>query len=287
MRSVVVTGVSSGIGWGTTKVLASKGVHVFGSVRKARDAERLSAEFGNTFTPLRFDITDEQAVHAAAREVRERLAGRTLFGLVNNAGIAVPGTLQRLSVAEYRLQLEVNLVGQLTVTQAFLPLLGTDSALTGTPGRIVNISSVGGRIGAPFLGAYAASKHGLEGFSESLRRELMVYGIDVIIVAPGSVATPIWDKAETVDLAPYEQTPHADAIKKFRHHVLASGRKGYPPERVGAVVWKALATPRPRTRYAVVPQRLLNWTIPASLPRRLVDKLIAAYLGLSRRAKES
>jgi NAD(P)-dependent dehydrogenase (short-subunit alcohol dehydrogenase family) len=287
MRSVVVTGVSTGIGWGTTKVLVSKGIHVFGSVRKAQDAARLSAEFGNTFTPLQFDITDEKSVHAAAHQVHKHLTGRTLFGLVNNAGIAVPGTLQHLTITDYRFQLEVNLVGQLIVTQAFLPLLGTDSALTGTPGRIINISSVGGRIGAPFLGAYAASKHGLEGFSESLRRELMVYGIDVIIVAPGSVATPIWDKAETIDLAPYEQTPHADAIKKFRHHVLTSGRKGYPPERVGAAVWKALATPRPRTRYAVVPQRLLNWTIPSRLPRRLVDKLIAVYLGLSRRAQKS
>jgi NAD(P)-dependent dehydrogenase (short-subunit alcohol dehydrogenase family) len=287
MRGVVVTGVSTGIGWGTTKVLVSKGVHVFGSVRKTQDAERLSAEFGSAFTPLQFDITEEKAVHTAALQVRDRLHGQTLFGLVNNAGIAVPGTLQHLSVADYRFQLEVNLVGQLIVTQAFLPLLGADATLTGKPGRIINISSVGGKIGAPFLGAYVASKHGIEGFSESLRRELMVYGIDVIIVAPGSVATPIWDKAETVDLTLYAHTPYADAIKKFRHHALTSGRKGYPPERVGNVVWKALTTPFPRTRYAVVPQRLLNWTIPSCLPCRLIDKIIAGYLRLSRRAKKS
>lgn len=111
MRSVVITGVSTGIGWGTTKVLVGKGIHVFGSVRKTQDAERLSIEFGNAFTPLRFDITDEKAVHAAALQVRERLNSQMLFGLVNNAGIAVPGTLQHLSVADYRLQLEVNLVG--------------------------------------------------------------------------------------------------------------------------------------------------------------------------------
>ena len=287
MRNVVITGVSTGIGWGTTKVLVSKGIHVFGSVRTTQDAERLSAEFGNAFTPLQFDITDEKAVYAAAHQVRQRLDGQTLFGLVNNAGIAVPGTLQHLSIADYRFQLEVNLVGQLIVTQAFLPLLGTDPSLAGKPGRIINISSVGGKIGAPFLGAYSSSKHGLEGFSESLRRELMVYGIDVIIVAPGSVATPIWNKAETVDLAPYEHSPYADAVRKFRDHALTSGRTGYPPERVGNVVWKALTTSFPRTRYAVVPNRLLNWTIPLSLPRRLVDKLIAVYLGLSRRAQKS
>ncbi len=286
MRNVVITGVSTGIGWGTTKVLVSKGIHVFGSVRKTQDAERLSAEFGNAFTPLQFDITDEKAVYAAAHQVRQRLDGQTLFGLVNNAGIAVPGTLQHLPIADYRLQLEVNLVGQLIVTQAFLPLLGTDPLLAGKPGRIINISSVGGKIGAPFLGAYSSSKHGLEGFSESLRRELIVYGIEVIIVAPGSVATPIWDKAETIDLAPYAHTPSADAVKKFRHHALTAGRKGYPPGRVGSVVWKALTTSFPRTRYAVVPNRLLNWTIPLSLPRRMTDKMIALYLGLSPRVKK-
>ena len=279
MRGVVVTGVSSGIGWGTTKVLVSKGIHVFGSVRKTQDAERLSTEFGNTFTPLRFDITDEKSVHAAARQVRERLDGRTLFGLVNNAGIAVPGTLQHLSIADYRLQLEVNLVGQLIITQAFLPLLGTDSALTGTPGRIINVSSVGGRIGAPFLGAYAASTHGLEGFSESLRRELMVYGIDVIIVAPGSVATPIWDKAEQVDLSSYADTEYVEAAKRVQKYMIEDGRKGYPPEKVGEVVWHALTTPKPRVRYAVEPGSFISRFIPRLLPKRIIDRFIARNLG--------
>ncbi|WP_246275547.1 SDR family NAD(P)-dependent oxidoreductase, partial [Brasilonema bromeliae] len=181
MKSVVVTGVSSGIGWGTAKVLINKGVHVFGSIRKANDAERLSAEFGNAFTPLLFDVTDEGSVRKAANQVRECLNGQTLFGLVNNAGIAMSGLLMYQSVDEYRFQLEVNLVGPFIVTQAFLPWLGADRSLKGAPGRIINMSSVTGKIGLPFLGSYSASKHGLEGFSESLRRELMLYGIDVII----------------------------------------------------------------------------------------------------------
>src|SRR5215213_5776193 len=286
MQSVVMTGVSTGIGWGITKVLIEQGFRVFGSVRKFQDAELLSREFGEGFVPLFFDVTDEMAVQGAARQVRGQLNGETLCGLVNNAGIAVPAPLIHQSTDDFRHQLEVNLVSVLIVTKAFLPLLGSDRSLRGKPGRIVNISSVGGKIGAPFLGAYSSSKHGLEGFSESLRRELMVYGIDVIIVAPGSVATPIWDKAETIDLAPYAHTPYADAVKKFRHHALTAGRKGYPPERVGSVVWKALTTSFSRTRYAVVPQRLLNWTIPLSLPRRLVDKIIALYLGLSPRVKK-
>src|SRR5919108_313280 len=175
MKSVVVTGVSTGIGWGIVKVLLQKGFRVFGSVRKTQDAERLSEEFGENFVPLIFDVTDEAAVQAGARQVREQLKGETLFGLVNNAGIAVPAPLIHQDTDDFRHQLEVNLVSVLIVTKAFVPLLGSDRSLRGKPGRIINISSVSGKVGYPFLGAYAASKHGLEGFSESLRRELMLY----------------------------------------------------------------------------------------------------------------
>lgn len=283
MKSIVVTGVSSGIGLGITKVFIKKGFHVFGSVRKTKDAERLSSDFGNGFTPLLFDVTDEGSVCKAAKLVRDRLNGQTLFGLVNNAGIAVSGPLMHQSVDEYRFQLEVNLVSPLIVTQAFLPLLGADRSLNGNPGRIINMSSVGGKIGGPFLGSYVASKHGLEGFSESLRRELMLYGIDVIIIAPGSVATPIWDKAEETDTSHYDKTEYASAFKKFRDYMIREGRNGYLPERIGEAVWKALTVPNPRVRYAVVPQQLLNWTIPMILPKRIVDKLIGSQIGLKRR----
>src|SRR5271165_3413624 len=203
LKSVVVTGASTGIGWGTVKVLAEKGCHVFGSVRKQSDADRLRKEFGSRFTPLLMDVTDDDAVRQAAALVAEALGRETLAGLVNNAGIAVPGPLLHLKAEEYRHQLEVNLIAPLVVTQAFAPLLGTDRSRQGQPGRIVNISSVGGKLGAPFLGAYVASKHGLEGMSQSLRRELLLYGIDVIVIGPGSVATPIWDKAEADDFSRY------------------------------------------------------------------------------------
>jgi NAD(P)-dependent dehydrogenase (short-subunit alcohol dehydrogenase family) len=198
MQSIVITGVSTGIGWGVTKLLIERGCRVFGSVRREEDAERLRREFGEPFIPLFFDVTQEEKVHAAAEQVRAQLNGETLFGLINNAGIAVGGPLMHLPTDEFRHQLEVNLVGVLIVTKAFLPLLGADRSLRGRPGRILNISSVSGKIGYPFMGPYAASKHGLEGFSESLRRELMLYGIDVIIIGPGSVATAIWDKAEPI-----------------------------------------------------------------------------------------
>jgi NAD(P)-dependent dehydrogenase (short-subunit alcohol dehydrogenase family) len=285
MHSVVVTGVSTGIGWGTTKVLIRNGLHVFGSVRKQADADRLAQEFGSAFTPLLFDITDEVAIQAAALLVRERLAGATLFGLVNNAGIATAGPLMHQPIEEFRHQIEVNLVGQLIVTRAFLPLLGTDRALKGQPGRIVNISSVGGKVAAPFIGAYAASKHGLEGLSESLRRELLIYGIDVIIVGPGAVATPIWDKAAQIDTSAYAHTEYADILRRFGEYFVQEGRKGFPPERIGETIFTALTARSPRVRYAVVPQPFRNWIIPMLLPRRLVDAVLARSLSLTRRKR--
>jgi len=279
MQSVVVTGVSTGIGWGITKVLLQYGVRVFGSVRRAQDAERLSKEFGERFIPLFFDVTEEATVQAAAKQVREQLNGETLFGLVNNAGIATPGPLIHLPTDDFRHQLEVNLVSVLIVTKAFVPLLGSDRSLRGKPGRIINMSSVSGKIGYPFVGAYAASKHGLEGFSETLRRELMLYGIDVIVIGPGSVATPIWDKAEQADLSMYADTEYVEGAKRAQEYMIRNGRSGYPPEKVGEVTWHALTTSKPRVRYAVVPGNFLNRLIPMFLPRRVMDRLIARNLG--------
>ncbi|MBN2118934.1 MAG: SDR family oxidoreductase [Anaerolineales bacterium] len=282
MQSVVVTGVSTGIGWAITKILIQHGFRVFGSVRKTQDAKRLSKEFGENFVPLLFDVTDEPAIQAAARQVREQLDGETLFGLVNNAGIAVPAPLMYQTTADFRHQLEVNLVSVLTVTKAFAPLLGTDRSLRGKPGRIVNISSTSGKFGFPFVGAYVTSKHGLEGFSESLRRELMIYGIDVIIVAPGSVATPIWDKADQVDISVYADTEYAEPAQRVREFMVRNGRNGLPAERVGEAVLRALTTPKPRVRYALAPGNFVIRYLPRLLPKRVLDRFIARDLRLRR-----
>ena len=210
-----MTGTSTGIGWGCAKVLIGRGFRVFGSVRKGADAERLKREFGANFMPLLFDVTDEAAVHRAARQVEAALDGETLAGLVNNAGIAKAGPLLHLPIEELREQLEINLVGQVIVTQAFAPLLGAEPGRKGAKGRIVMISSVGGTAANPFMGPYNASKFGIEGLSESLRRELMVHGIDVIIVAPGAIATPIWDKAEQIDTTRYANTAYAPSLDRI------------------------------------------------------------------------
>ena len=279
MQSVVVTGVSTGIGWAITKVLIQRGFRVFGSVRKTQDAERLSKEFGERFVPLLFDVTDEAAVRAAAQQVREQLNGETLFGLVNNAGIAAPGPLLHLSTDDFRHQLEVNLVSVLIVTKAFAPLLGVDRSLRGRPGRIINMSSVSGKSAYPFVGAYVTSKHGLEGFSETLRRELLLYDIDVIVVGPGPVATPIWDKAEHADVSLYANTDYAESAKRAQEFMIRSGKSGLPPEKIGEVVWHALTARHPRVRYAVVRGKFFRQWIPSLLPKRLIDRIVAKALG--------
>jgi len=279
MRSVVITGTSTGIGWGATKVLIGAGFRVFGSVRKTADAERLAAQFGANFVPLLFDVTDESAIKAAAGQVRTALAGETLAGLVNNAGVAVAGPLLNLPIADFRRQLEINVIGVVSVTQAFAPLLGIDRELKGARGRIVNISSVGGQVASPFVGPYSASKFAIEGLSESLRRELLPFGIDVIIVAPGAVATPIWSKAEQVDITPYLNTPYAEPLKRLRGYMLALGEKGLPPERLGEAVLRALTAARPKVRYRVTPQPLQDW-MARNLPKRFIDRVVGGRLGL-------
>jgi len=169
----------------------------------------------------------------------------------------------------------------LLVTQAFAPLLGADKTRIGNPGRIVNISSVGGKMGAPFLGMYSATKHGLEGLSESLRRELMLYGIDVVIVEPGYVNTPILDKAEADDVGRYQKTDYGAILDRFAKGFLASGRQGLNPTTIGEVVHSALVARQPKVVYTVMKQKFLNWTLPRLLPTRTVDKIIGNQLGLT------
>jgi NAD(P)-dependent dehydrogenase (short-subunit alcohol dehydrogenase family) len=178
--------------------------------------------------------------------------------------------------------LRVNAVGVVTVTQAFLPLLGARRVFQGRPGRIVNISSVGGRLVVPFVGAYQASKHALEAFSDAMRRELMIYGIDVVVIEPGAVVTPIWDKAQEIDSGLYARTDYADALERFARKFVETGRAGLPPSRVAETVHLALTARRPRARYAVVRNRLANWDLPRAMPDRLLDRIIARQLGLKR-----
>jgi len=280
VQSVVITGASTGIGWATAKLLLERGFRVFGSVRKQADADRLKAEFGANFIPLLFDVTDEAAVLAAAREVRAALSGDTLTGLVNNAGIAVAGPVLELSADEFRRQMDVNVIGPIIATQAFGPLLGSDPSLKGPKGRIVMISSVAGRNGNPMSAAYSASKHAIEGLSESLRREMMLFGIDVIIVAPGAVKTPIWSKAEEVDISGYQNSPYLPALERVRKFTRHLSEIGLPPEKIAEAIADALTSASPKVRYQITPDPMRH-LITGLLPKRTVDRIIAKRLGLT------
>jgi len=279
MGAFVVTGSSTGIGHAAAKALIARGHKVFGSVRKAADGERLEAELGERFFPLIFDVTDEAAIARAAATVRDLMKGEKLSGLVNNAGIAVAGPLLHLPIDDFRRQIEVNLTGQLMVTQVFTPQLGQDRSLKGEPGRIVMISSVGGQNGSPFVGAYNASKFALEGMSEALRRELLLYGIDVIVIGPGAIATPIWEKADEVDTTPFDNTDYAAPLKAVKAYMLELGRKGLKPEAVGELIADALTKPGRKVRYAIVPSKFENFMMKA-LPKRMLDRVIGKRLGL-------
>jgi NAD(P)-dependent dehydrogenase (short-subunit alcohol dehydrogenase family) len=280
MQSVVITGASTGIGHACAKFLLDKGYRVFGSVRKQADADRLKNEFGANFTPLLFDVTDEPAVLAAARDVRAALNGETLFGLVNNAGIAVTGPVLGLSADEFRRQMDVNVIGPIISTQAFGPLVGVDQSLKGPKGRIVMISSVAGKNGNPLTAPYCASKHAVEGLSESLRRELMLFGIDVIIVAPGPVKTPIWGKGqEELDTSKYNNSPYLASMQNVTAYMQHLDTIGLPPENIAECVYNALTLPNPKTRYQIAPDPMrhlmMQW-----LPKRMVDRIIAKRVGL-------
>jgi NAD(P)-dependent dehydrogenase (short-subunit alcohol dehydrogenase family) len=283
-RAVVVTGASTGIGRAAVAKAVREGAHVFASVRKEADAESLRREFGDAATPLLFDVADEAAVRAGAAQVATKLGERRLFGLVNNAGIAVPGPLLHLDTDELRRQFEINLFGVHNVTRAFADVLGADPSRSGRSGRIVMISSVGGQNGAPFVGPYAASKFALEGYSQSLRRELMLYGIDVIVIGPGAIATPIWDKAEQNDLKRFSNTPYAPMLEGVANFMVSQGRKGLPPSEVADLIWRCLTDPNPKVRYAVLRRPFMDRTLPRLMNPRTVDRIYAKRLGFPKRS---
>ncbi|QDK77848.1 SDR family NAD(P)-dependent oxidoreductase [Spirosoma sp. KCTC 42546] len=268
-KTILITGVSTGIGYGAAKHFLQRGYTVFGSVRTQTDADRLQAEFGEAFTPLRFDVTDADAVAKAAHYLTERLAGSGLGGLINNAGIAIGGPLQDQPMDVFRKHFDVNVIGLVQVTQAFLPLLGARENHPVLPGRILNISSVNGQVAIPFMGAYVGSKHAVEGLSHSLRRELSLLGIKVVIVGPGAVQTPIWGKG--TDMSPYANTPYYPAMQRFLKQVAVSERKGFSIDYLGQRIVEIYETEKPRIRYALVPGKLMGWILPRLLPARVLD----------------
>nr|RAV92625.1 oxidoreductase [Aerococcus mictus] len=276
-RVALVTGGTRGIGLAISVALKAAGYQVAANYA-GNDAAAAACAKEHGLKTYKWDVSDYDACVKGIAAVEAELGPVDV--LVNNAGIAVSGPLLEINPDEFRKQMEVNVTGPLLVTQAFGPLLGADKSLKGAPGRIVMISSVGGKQAAPFVGPYSASKYALEGFSESLRRELLLFGIDVIIIGPGAVKTQIWAKAEEVDITPYSNSPYYPILKKFRDYFLASGKTGLAPEVLGRLILKVLTTRNPKVRYAILSGRLMNWTIPQLLPKRFLDRTIGKAIGL-------
>ena len=250
-RTVLVTGTSSGIGRGLCQALIKRGYKVFGTVRNRKDATELKKEFGENLDALLVDVTDEKQVIKAKERVQNYLNGKPLTALINNAGIATLGPVEFLPTSDFKKQIDTKILGTFLCTKIFLPLLGTDNNLIGNPGRIVNISSIlGGKIGSPFMSGYCASKHAVEAFSESLRRELKPYQIKVIIVAPGSVSTPIWKEVKKQkDQNKYHKTKYGISFKKILNSLESFDQNSLSMKQLTSIIIKSIEIKNPKIRY--------------------------------------
>jgi NAD(P)-dependent dehydrogenase (short-subunit alcohol dehydrogenase family) len=270
--AIVVTGSSTGIGEACALHLANLGYRVFAAVRKEADAETLLGKHAG-ITPILFDVRDETALRRAAHFVAQEVGSAGVQGLVNNAGIAVAAPLEFLPVEDLRLQLEINVVGQLAVTQAFLPLLRQGK------GRITFMSSISGLLAAPIVGAYSASKHALEALADALRLELKEWNIEVSLIEPGQIATPIWTTSAMAAnerqerMAPETLTRYGWMMRAARVRAGQGAKHGTDPHDVALAVEKALVGPNPKTRY-LVGKDSLAIRIIAALPDRLRDKIV-------------
>ena len=278
MRAALVTGTSTGIGRATALALDERGWQVFAGVRREEDAEGLRAAASERLSPLILDVTSPEQIAAAA----ERLAAESekgLHGLVNNAGIAVPGPLETLPLDEFRRQLEIGLVSYVAMTQAFLP------QIRGAGGRVVFLSSIGGRMSFPLNGAYHTAKYGTEAIGDVFRQELAGWGIRVSIIEPGSIDTPIWSRGEenadqVLAQSPQTEQLYGPAIEKFRKVVRQTADRGIPPERVAKAIVHALESKRPRSRYLVGLDAKVQARLVPLIPTPLLDRLVGGQLGL-------
>ena len=278
-RWVLVTGTSTGIGRAVALRLDREGFDVLAGVRREADGEALAAEGSGRIAPLILDVTDADSIAAASKLAASACDGE-LAGLVNNAGIAVAGPVEAVPIDDFRHQLEVNLVGQVAVTQSVLPILRQ------AQGRVVFVSSVGGRTANPYLAAYHASKFGVEAVGDSLRQELRKFGMHVSIVEPGAVATPIWEKGR--DSAESIRGRYPDGaeelygaeLDRLSELTVQSMKRGIPPEQVADAVLAALTAPKPKTRYLVGRDARLQATLQTLLPDRVRDRLVARFMGV-------
>jgi NAD(P)-dependent dehydrogenase (short-subunit alcohol dehydrogenase family) len=276
----LVTGASTGIGRATALRLDSRGWRVFAGVRKDADAESLREAASERLAPVMLDVTDPAQIAAATERIAAEAGKAGLDGLVNNAGIAMPGPLEALPIDDFRRQVEVNLTAHVAVTQAMLPAIRT------ARGRIVFITSIGGLMAFPMFGAYHAAKFGLEAVGDVFRRELRPWGISVSVIEPGSIDTPIWERGDRqaeafLARASEEQKAlYGESVAKYREVGRQTGERGIPPEKVARTIEHALSARRPRTRYLVGKDARGQALLNRVLPDRLLDWLITRLTGL-------
>jgi NAD(P)-dependent dehydrogenase (short-subunit alcohol dehydrogenase family) len=279
--AVVVTGASTGIGRATALRLAGSGMRVFAGVRRQQDADALSKESAG-ITPLLLDVTDSESLRNAAAVVTAAVGDRGLQGLVNNAGISGGAPTEFLPLDDLRAMLEVNVVGVVATTQAFLPLIRAGR------GRIVIIGSVGGRMAVPFLAAYGMTKAAVSALSDSLRGELRPWGIHVALVEPGAIRTPIWEKGlrsvdESGDRWPAQAMElYGEAIPRMRSITEKTASHAIPADNVAKVVEHALTATRPRTRYLVGTDARVQ-ALVRRVPDRARDAMVARTIGLPKK----
>ena len=273
-KSILITGVSSGIGHGTLSYFVKKGFHVYGSVRNSKDANKLKKIFRENFTPLIFDVTKEAQVKKAASIVKKDLKNSNLLALVNNAGVAISGPLLLQKVRDFEKQININLNGAFRVLKFFAPLCGAEKNNNSKKGVIFNISSISGKIGMPGVGAYTASKFGLEGLSHSLRRELIRYGVDVVIIGPGPIKSEIFDKIDKKFLETLKKSDYAKVAKNIPKRMKNAKKIAFPPEEVGKLIFNALHDPNRKTRYTITPNKLMYWTLPMLITDRMLDRMV-------------
>lgn len=273
-KSILITGVSSGIGHGTLSYFVKKGFHVYGSVRNSKDANKLKKIFRENFTPLIFDVTREAQVKKAASIVKKDLKNSNLLALVNNAGVAISGPILLQKVKDFEKQININLNGAFRVLKFFAPLCGAEKNNNSKKGVIFNISSISGKIGMPGVGAYTASKFGLEGLSHSLRRELIRYGVDVVIIGPGPIKSEIFDKIDKKFLETLKKSDYAKVAKNIPKRMKNAKKIAFPPEEVGKLIFNALHDPNRKTRYTITPNKLMYWTLPMLITDRMLDKMV-------------
>ena len=278
MQYVFITGVSSGIGYVTARYLASHGFRIIGSVRKSQDAFKLKNELGDKFIPVVFDVCDQDAISQAVLEVEDLLGTEGLYALINNAGIAVSGPLEHIPLNDFSHQLEVNVTSVLRITQALLPLLGTDKKKYTHAGRIINIGSISGVITRPFVGPYSASKHALEALTDALRRELYpVYGIKVILIQAGPIKTPIWSKAKKEGNS-YQDTVYNYILKDRNKLIDKTEQMALEPVVLAKLIYKILTTRNPKPRYMPTNNKLMIQLIAYFFPDRLNDWLFGRII---------